>query len=333
MIESQNENQKKEYYNFDYFARISFILFLIVFYMISCKEDILKDENQEPVNKSGITLNIPLSGSLQNPAFSPDGEWIVFTRFLNGYNREPAEIYKYNLSTKDLVLLVSDGSGNINLPGSCWNDKIKSIVFSSSREPHDEIYLIKENGRPGDESRITFRENKVAYEPSINPDGKRIVFESHNLDEEDNGIITIYNIDKSSPYVYITKETEDCRQPNWSPKEDKIVYQRYENGQWDLWVINSDGLNNHKITDGTGDKTDPSFSPDGRFIIYSSDFESDFANIYKIPINGGSPVRLTNYTGYEGAPSFSPKGDKIIFESSEGAPENSGGTKLVILEL
>lgn len=55
-----------------------------------------------------VELNITgLSGSLQNPAFSPDGEFIVFTHFINGYNNEPADLYIYELETEELTLLVS----------------------------------------------------------------------------------------------------------------------------------------------------------------------------------------------------------------------------------
>ena len=292
--------------------------------------------NDEPIitldrNDSGVTLNIPLSGSLQNGAFSPDGESIVFTRFVNGYNQEPSELYKFNILTEELTLLVSDGSGNVNLPGSAWNDSIGKIIFSSSRDPHDEIYLISENGNPNDEIQITNRADNVAYEPTLSPDGNWTVFESHLLDVEDNGIITKYKLDGSSLYIELTSSAEDSRQPNWSPSGDKILYQKFENGQWDIWVMNTDGTSKVKVTSGSGDKTDASFSADGQFIIYSSDFELDLSNIYKISINGGNSIRLTNYDGYDGAPSISPNGSKLIFESFNGDPDNSSGTKLVLL--
>jgi TolB protein len=311
-----------------------FILFFIIPFMISCREESSSTiETEKKEIKNRILLNIPLTGSLQNPAFSPAGEWIVFTRFINGYNGEPAEIYKYNLSSGQLILLVSDGSANVNLPGSSWNGKIKKIVFSSSREPHDEIFLIGENGISNSEVRITYRKNRVAYEPTLSPDGVWVVFESHYLEQEENGIIIKYRIDKTSSYISLTKEGDDCRQPNWSPNGDKIVYQRYEGGQWDLWVMNPDGSNKKKITTGPGDKTDASFTSDGQFIVYSSDFESMLSNIYKISIAGGNPVRLTNYSGYDGAPSISPDGTKLVFESCSKNPDNSQGTKLFIFNL
>ena len=305
---------------------------LIFLSFISCQNN--SDEQVNPTanrNDNGITLSINLSGSLQNPAFSPNGESIIFTRFLNGYNTEPAEIYQYHLSTNVLSLLVSDGSGNVNLPGSSWvNGK---LIFSSSREPHDEIFMINEDGNLGEEIQITNRNNKVAYEPSLSPDTEWTVFESHILDVEGNGIITKYKIDGSSNYIELTAPNDDCRQPNWSPNGDKIVYQKLENNQWDLWVMNTDGTEKFKVTSGEGDKTDASFTPDGQFIIYSTDFELDFANIYKISITGGAPTRITNYSGYDGAPSVSPTGNQFIFESVQGDPDESSGTKLVVLNL
>ncbi len=95
-------------------SKISILISILV--LFSCKKD--NKNISYTRNDSGIVLEIPLSGSLQNPAFSPDDNSIVFTRFVNGYNKESSDIYKYNLNTKNLTLLVSDGSANVNLPSS-----------------------------------------------------------------------------------------------------------------------------------------------------------------------------------------------------------------------
>ena len=311
------------------------VLFIIIFITLSsCEKDGTGPTNGDSSrDDGGITLDILLSGSLQNPAFSPDGNSIVFTRFRNGYNEEPADLFIYNLQSEQITTLVSDGSGNVNLPGATWNDSINSIVFSSSRDPHDEIYLIPENGTTGDEIKITDRRSLVAYEPSLSPDGQWVVFESHELDVEDNGIITKYKIDGSSAYIELTSSADDCRQPNWSPNGDKILYQKFESGQWDIWIMDTDGTNKFKVTSGAGDKTDACFTQDGQYIIFSTDFELELANIYKITITGGTQERLSNYSGYDGAPSISSDGTKIIFESFDGFPDGSPGTSITILNL
>ena len=304
------------------------ILFLLLFVIIACNnetniinEDYLRTDNS-------YELDIPLSGSLQNPAFSPDSKSIVFTRFVNGYNKEPAELYVYNLETKKLRLLVADGSGNVNLPGSCWvGDK---IVFSSSREPHDEIYIINADGKPGDEVQITSRDDFVAYEPSFSPDGKWISFESHRLDVEDSGVICKYKVDGSGNYIRLTDPGQDCRQPNWSPKGNEIVYQKFKDNNWSIWIADTSGGFNRNVTNEKADYTDISYMPDGNYVVFSYSFS---ANIYKLRILGGTLIQLTeSVMEYDGAPSVSPDGTKLAFESCEGEPDNSAGTKIRLLD-
>jgi len=311
------------------------VLFIIIFITLSSCETGGPDSGNgdSPREDGGITLDIALGGSLQNPAFSPDGNSIVFTNFRNGYNVKPADLYIYNLQSGQITTLVSDGSGNVNLPGATWNNSINSIIFSSSRDPHDEIYIIPENGTTGDEVKITDRRSTVSYEPSISPDGQWVVFESHELDVEDNGIVTKFKIDGSSEYIRLTSSTDDCRQPNWSPNGDKILYQKFEAGQWDIWIMDTDGANQFKVTSGTGDKTDACFTQDGQYIIFSTDFDLELVNIYRITVTGGTPERLSNYSGYDGAPSISSDGSKIVFESFDGFPDGSQGTSITILNL
>ena len=284
---------------------------------------------------SAVQIPLEIDGSSQNPAWSPDGDQLVFTSFKEGYNEEPADLLIIEDIEHGVVrLLVSDGSGNINLPGSSWNETREAITFASTREPHDEIFVIDDGGKPGDEERITLRDDYVAYEPSFSPDGNWLVFESHELDVETNGIIMKYEIDGDDEYVALTGLDDDCRQPNWAPAGDKILYQRFDGDQWELWVMNDDGTGAEQITSGAGDKTDGSFSPDGDWIVYSSDEgDLEFASIFVIPTTGGESMRVTNQDGYDGAPSWSPVGSRIAFESYPGDPDGSDGTTLWVIDV
>jgi TolB protein len=127
-----------------------------------------------------------------------------------------------------------------------------------------------------------------------------------------------------SSYIELSDPADDCRQPNWSPAAGLIVYQRFCGGQWDIWVMDTTGNNKKQVTSGIGDKTDASFSPDGQFIVYSSNESWEkYANLYIISLNSGNSVRVTNSDSYDGAPSWSPDGKKIIFESSSNDPDES----------
>lgn len=279
-------------------------------------------------------LSIIENGSLQNPAWSPDGSYLLITRFRNSYNHGPADLLVVDLQSGDSRILVSDGSVNVNLPGSSWNPATRQITFSSSRDPHDEIYFIAASGEPGSERRITNRDELVAYEPSFSPGGEWVVFESHPEDVEGEGEIVKYKIDGAQSYTRLSNPGADTRQPNWSPTEDLIVYQSYVDGQWDIWVMDSDGKNQRKLTRGPGDKTDASFSPDGEWIVYSGqEVDNDAANLFIVSALGGDPIRITRFDGYDGAPSWSPDGKSIVFESYPGDPDNSPGTTIWLIEV
>ncbi|MGK5733979.1 TolB family protein, partial [Streptomyces sp. URMC 124] len=114
----------------------------------------------------------------------------------------------------------------------------------------------------------------------------------------------------------------DNRQPNWSPKGDRLVFQRRERGSrdWALYVMNADGSGLRRLTGGAGEHTDPSWSPDGRQVVFSSTAGGlEVPQIFVIPVDGGRPVRVTVSDGsYDGAPSWSPDGRWIAFESHPG---------------
>jgi hypothetical protein len=58
-------------------------------------------------------LPIALGGSLQNPAWSPDGTKIAFTRFRNGYNKAPADVWILDLTSSTVRVTVADGASNV----------------------------------------------------------------------------------------------------------------------------------------------------------------------------------------------------------------------------
>lgn len=284
----------------------------------------------------GATLiAVTQSGSHQNPAWSPDGSEILFTDWRGGYNAEPADLLIVKLADLSVRTLVT-GSANVNLPGSSstWNPTTHEIVFTSSRDPHDEAFVIGDTGLAGSETPITARPDHAVFEASFSPDAQTIVFESHRVAVEDNGIIFTYRRDGVGGYVPLTDASTDSRQPVWSPAGNKIVFQRRDGTQWDLWTMNPDGSGQTNLTNTpTVDETDSSFSPDGSRIVYSSNEGGlAFANIFVIPASGGASTRVTNFSGYDGAPGWSPDGMKIAFESSPGEADGSAGTTLWVID-
>ena len=62
---------------------------------------------------------------------------------------------------------------------------------------------------------------------------------------------------------------------------------------------------------------DPSWSPDGKRIAFTSDRKGDFENfeIYVMDADGGNQQKLTENRVYDWSPSWSPDGERIAFVS------------------
>ena len=99
----------------------------------------------------------------------------------------------------------------------------------------------------------------------------------------------------------------------WTP-DGRIVYHSMESGHEDLWLMHADGSNRRQLTATPGVDEHPSVSPDGRYVVFSSN-ESGMFNIWRVDVNGGSPTRLT--AGHvDQNPVITPDGRWVIYESS-----------------
>jgi eukaryotic-like serine/threonine-protein kinase len=74
-----------------------------------------------------------------------------------------------------------------------------------------------------------------------------------------------------------------------------------------------------RLTFDAGLQREPTWSPDGRFIAYSSDRSGNF-DIWVQPVGGGDAVQVTKSPAHDWQPDWSPDGSQIVFRS-----EREGG--------
>lgn len=103
-------------------------------------------------------------------------------------------------------------------------------------------------------------------------------------------------------------ESKFLRYPAISQNHIAFVYAN------DLWIADLDGSNPVRLTSDEGQEAYPKFSPDGKHIAFTAEYDGN-ADIYILPIEGGIPKRLTYHPGYDRVQDFTPDGKAVLFSS------------------
>ncbi len=83
----------------------------------------------------------------------------------------------------------------------------------------------------------------------------------------------------------------------------------------DLWTVPRDGGAAERLTSSTGVEKNPFFSPDGKLIAFTGQYDGN-TDVFLVPASGGVPLRLTSHPGADEVVGWSPDGKRIIFRST-----------------
>src|SRR6476469_4585805 len=277
--------------------------------------------------------------------FSRDGKRLIFqsTRDGNGCDQE----FVMNVDGSG-VHRVSTGFGKTTC--GYFYDGDRKIFFGSTHaadkacpakpdpskgyvwglDPYD-IYTANPDG--SDLRRLT---NYGVYtaEAVVSPDGRRIVFTS--LKDGDLDIYTM-NVDGTDVRRLTTTPGYDGG-PWWSPDGRQIAYRAWHPtdtalvsyrdllaqrlvrpNRMELWVMNADGSGQRQITHLGGANFGPSWTRDGKRLIFSSNYRqprSGNFDLFLINLDGSGLEQVTTEQSFDGFPMFSPDGRKLVWASN-----------------
>ncbi|GMI78387.1 hypothetical protein like AT1G21680 [Hibiscus trionum] len=251
------------------------------------------------------------------PTFSPAGDRIAYVNFPG--------IYVVNRNGSNLRLVFP-----LNAFAVAWDPVRKGILytsggpeFSSESTKVDIVAIDVDNVDLSNYKRLSIDGKNNAF-PSPSPDGKRIVFRSGRT-----GYKNLYIMDaiegETSGLQRLTDGPWTDTMCNWSPDGDWIAFasDRHSpgSGSFELYLIHPNGTGLRRlISSGSSGRTNhPSFSPDGKSIVFTTDYGGisaepisnphhfgPYGEIYMIKLDGSDLKRLTHNSYEDGTPSWAP---------------------------
>ena len=235
------------------------------------------------------------------PALGPNGSF-AFASARDGASK----IYVANLE-EGVTRSITDGAdGGDREPA--WSPDGKRVAFVRG-DPHDQrhIYVV-EIARGGTMSLVMGDDDhpELVGAPTWSPDGQHIVFAADRrggqgtllwlVGSDGDGLKRLTAPRQGAWFIH-------DRRPAWAPDGSVVAFASNRHvtsgdhaADFDIYSVRPDGSDVVQLTEDPGVADDPSFSPDGKRIFFSStrDVKNDYeVEIYVMPAAGGDQRRMT----------------------------------------
>ena len=197
---------------------------------------------------------IDASKFIESSDISPDGNRIVF-----GARGDIFTVPAKHGITRNLTQ-----TSGVHDRDAVWSPNGKYIAFISDKTGEDEIYIIKQDGS-APAVQLTKNTNIYKFELQWSPDSKKIMWNDQKFR------IQYIDIDTKKVTLVNTSDIDVIYSFDWSPDSKWITYsQDEEKGLKTVYLYSVDTKSKTKITDGWYYSSQPTFSKDGKYLIFSS---------------------------------------------------------------
>lgn len=224
-----------------------------------------------------------------SPRFIPGGRYLTYTSYHSGNQ----SLYITDLQQSKTTRPLSRRKG-MNL-APAWSSDGNKMVLTLSKDGNPDLFLMDRKGKI---LKQLTRRSGINVSPTWSPDDKRLAFVSDR-----SGRPQLYLMEMDSGKVQrLTFKGSENAEPCWSPKGDLLVYSSLVDGFYQIFTIAPEpGASPTQITKGPGQHESPSWSPDGKQILFSLR-NNQGQKIYAIMKNGSFQRQLFNFPGNQTYP-------------------------------
>ncbi len=221
------------------------------------------------------------------------------------------------------LMIRSNGVGSV----SFMHDG--TAVFSSI-DIHDNIYAYDDlfelpahetspNGLEG--RRIRWSDGWRALDPSVSPDGRRVVFTTNHRGTTRLMIADVVPSTTRAGAHEVTNvrrlvtgaEFDQAYTPRWSPDGRHVAYSAWERGGYrDVRIVDTVDLTVTNVTHDRSIDGGPVYSADGKWLFYHSD-RTGIMNVYAYELATGRLKQVTNVVNGAYQPEPSPDGKNLAY--------------------
>lgn len=226
------------------------------------------------------------------PRWSPDRKRLIYT----SYKRVNPDLFEIDMERgTQRVFLEQQG---LNVAGGFSPDGSK-LVLIQSRQKSPNVYLMDVNTRSP--QRITDHFG-VDSSPTFSPDSKQVAFVSDR-----SGNPQIHILELASRRVRRLTVLNWCDSPSWSPTGEWIAFsgRAHPKDSMDIFLVDVTGSHVRQLTHGEGSNEDPSWSPDGRSLVFTTT-RNKRRELFVMDPDGSAPRPVGDIPGNSFTPHWSP---------------------------
>lgn len=149
--------------------------------------------------------------------------------------------------------------------------------------------------------RITGAEVGAAFDPSVSPDGKHLIFAS--TQHRKTSDIYLQRIG-SRVVTQLTSDPADDAMPQISPDGTRVAFASNRAGNWDIYIMPVGGGRAVQVTSEVADEIAPTWSPDGTQLVFSR--KGQASGRWEMWVTSGRDHATTSFIGFGLFPRWCP---------------------------